>query len=381
MKNTRAQKYLENSEFLKVLGQLPPNSEERRVYLRNHPKERKDIEHNIIYCECPFLDSEFLEEKYEGNKQKIAEKVLEESNRAKDLDMELLEKHISGAFRNWRCTMDNPKSFRNYVLDYYHLSQNSNEGKAKSWVTISSRAEKILGQIRALEGQGVSLVEAIDELSDSEEFRNVTKKVWNEVIEAHEHPFTLSLNYDDNSENSSVDFLEVEIIDENKELTETLEQGVEWANAFCERAITDIRQTRNIKDRERMMCAYSSAILKTLKYWKSEKTLKKIVEEPAVNAFSYELWESNRLKLMTFVFDKGYIEFLIQDTPESLEEFYGVCYNLMHENREIDNKNMLEYINRSRVQRGQKPISESALSQWLKNRNLSFSGYKTSDDK
>ena len=80
---------------------------------------------------------------------------------------------------------------------------------------------------------------------------------------------------------------------------------------------------------------------------------------------------------MHFIFEKEYIEFLIQDTPKSLNEYYGICWNLMSDNREIDNKNLLEYLNQKRVERGEKSISESALSQWLTSHNVSFSGYNT----
>lgn len=80
---------------------------------------------------------------------------------------------------------------------------------------------------------------------------------------------------------------------------------------------------------------------------------------------------------MHFIFEKEYIEFLIQDTPKSLNEYDGICWNLMYDNREIDNKNLLEYLNQKRVERGEKSISESALSQWLTSHNVSFSGYNT----
>ena len=162
-------------------------------------------------------------------------------------------------------------------------------------------------------------------------------------------------------------------MDEYIKREEAIEAAKEDASLYCEKAITNIRHSENIKTRDRLCCAYSSMILKILKYENNTK----ISDEPAVSSVGYEVWEREKVKLVQFVFEKGYVEFLIQNTPKSLNEFDGICWNLMHDNREIDNKNLLEYLNQKRVERGEKSISESALSQWLTSHNVSFSGYNT----
>ena len=372
MVNTKAECFLKDSEFLKKLGQLQPKSEERYEYLKNHKAEQEEIRKNIIYIKYPYLDFEYMQSVY-GDE--ASNQILNESNAADDLDYELLSKHIEGAFRNWHRMEENTKSFRNYVLDYYDLARKSKEIKENSWQATSGYVNRLVRCVNNLLKKHDTVAAAIEELAESGKYGNVDEKTWKKVEEAcTTESFALSLDYNPEEGGESLaNCLNGEELDVNTGLLEAIEAAKEDASLYCEKAITNIRHSENIKTRERLCCAYSSMILKTLKYENNTK----ISDEPAVSSVGYEVWEREKVKLVQFVFEKGYVEFLIQNTPKSLNEFDGICWNLMHDNREIDNKNLLKYLNQKRAERGEKNISESALSQWLTKHNVSFSGYNT----
>lgn len=371
MINTKAERFLKDSEFLKVLGQLPPKSKERYEYLQSHEMEKEEVRRNIIYVRCPYLDSEYMQSQYGKN---ASSEILLASSKDRDLDYELLQKHIDGAFRNWHQMEKKTKSFRNYVLYYYGLEQQKNEIEENSWKAASSYVRRLTRVVKRLSKNGGTVAEIIETLAESRKYEKVNEETWRKVEdECCKSPTVLSLNYEYKSGDWFINHLNGQEVDINAGLMESIEGAMEDASLYCEKAVAHIRDCESIKIRERLCCAYSSMILKTLKY----ENHKKIESEPAVSSVGYMMWEKEKVRLMHFIFEKEYIEFLIQDTPKSLNEYDGICWNLMYDNREIDNKNLLEYLNQKRVERGEKSISESALSQWLTSHNVSFSGYNT----
>ena len=371
MINTKAERFLKDSEFLKVLGQLPPKSKERYEYLQSHEMEKEEVRRNIIYVRRPYLDSEYMQSQYGKN---ASSEILLASSKDRDLDYELLQKHIDGAFRNWHQMEKKTKSFRNYVLYYYGLEQQKNEIEENSWKAASSYVRRLTRVVKRLSKNGGTVAEIIETLAESRKYEKVNEETWRKVEdECCKSPTVLSLNYEYKSGDWFINHLNGQEVDINAGLMESIEGAMEDASLYCEKAVAHIRDCESIKIRERLCCAYSSMILKTLKY----ENHKKIESEPAVSSVGYMMWEKEKVRLMHFIFEKEYIEFLIQDTPKSLNEYDGICWNLMYDNREIDNKNLLEYLNQKRVERGEKSISESALSQWLTSHNVSFSGYNT----
>ena len=79
-------------------------------------------------------------------------------------------------------------------------------------------------------------------------------------------PTVLSLNYEYKSGDWFINHLNGQEVDINAGLMESIEGAMEDASLYCEKAVAHIRDCESIKIRERLCCAYSSMILKTLKY-------------------------------------------------------------------------------------------------------------------
>lgn len=359
IRNYRAEKEIDNSSFIKELGTMKPNSEERKKFIAENKAKRDHILGQFLLIREPQMDPRL----------KIATGDIEPT----EFDSTLLMNRYETALLEWEADYDaGGKPFRTFVADkyvedeYYANLANYRKDKIACTAYVQRIARDVSKLIKRNEKdtyeKSVEKAIRIYKEEHSEVKDSTLKKARDYLCGGYKiNTFTeLQSSEAGEDDEKPEDYIRDDKLPTEDEIIDDIEKQ-DTFSGFIQVMIDRVHSAK-IKDRVWLCRGYTGIMVKSLKY----KNNNPIETMPAGDESLYGLLKPMDHQIMQHIMDRDFVEFMIQETPKSLSGLEGVYWNLFRDGKLVTNKCLTECI------RQKESISEVTVGNRLKALEVEF---------
>lgn len=360
IRNYRAEKEIDNSSFIKELGAMKPNSEERKKFIAENKEKSDYILGQFLLIREPQMDPRL--------------KIATDDKKFVVFDNTLLIKRYEIALLEWEADYDTGgKPFRTFVVDKYVEDEYhaQKECYRKDWISCTAYVQKIANKVSDLiepdetDTYEKSVEKAIRIYKDEHsEVKDSTLRKARDYLCGGYRNVTFSDLNNSNSEEDDDNTPEQCMPDDRLATEDEIIDDIEKQDVFSGyiQVMIDRIHSAKIKDRVWLCRGYTGIMVKSLKYDNN----KPIKEMPAGDDNLYNLLKPMDHQIMQHIMDQDFVEFMIQETPKSLSGLEGVYWNLFCDGKLVTNKCLTECI------RQKESISEVTVGNRLKALEVEF---------
>ncbi len=361
-RDVAAENAIDDSWFIREIGVMDPDSEERERYIAEHETEKAKVLGHLMAISGYKI--------YKENKKEKEELV---AKFGQNFDNLLFYKQYEIALHKWNSKNENGvKLFRNYVIEGYvdakyyekieEKRKHENTGCSQHVIEIANKVKQVIPGITQNGGDWSELVNrAIQVVKEGNP--QVKESTWKNVERYLREGFgVMHLNtpLDDFDDEEWIDVVSDSHATSEDDIINALELQEEM-QAKYQMIIEQINNATN-KNREWMRRGYTGRIIKVLKY----EDGKPIEEMPAGNKFRYISMKKMAQPIMKNIIDQNFVNYIIREIPKSLCTFEGIYWNLFREGRLVTNKCLAECI------RQKEPVTEATVSNRLNALDVAF---------